>query len=328
MKICFYALREFDELNYCEQYKRQYGIDFKYTSKYPSPENISFAEGCDAVSMTPCDMSEQIITAFHKIGVKYITCRSIGYDHVSLSAVKKYGMKLSNVSYSPNSVANYTIMLMLMCIRRMPHIMKRAEVQDYSLKNKLGRDLSRCVVGVIGTGKIGATVIQHLLGFGCKILAYDPYENVELKEVIEYTDLDTLLRNADIISLHTNATSKNYHMINRESIAKMKDGVTLINTARGKLIDSTALIEGIKNGKISGAGLDVLEDENGLYYYNRMGENIINDTMAILSSFPNVILSPHTAFYTEEDVRDMVKGCFESVDAFSQGMNCIHEIRL
>lgn len=328
MKICFYALREFDELKYCEQYKKQYGIDYIYTTEYPSPENIVLAEGCDAVSMTPCDMSEPMVKGFHEIGIKYITCRSVGYDHVSLEAARRYNMKVSNVSYLPDGVANYAIMLMMMCTRRMAHIMKRAELQDYSLKNKLGRDICHCVIGVIGTGKIGATVIRHLAGFGSKILAYDPYENEELKEVAEYTDLDTLLEKADVISLHMNATEKNYHMINRETIGKMKSGVILINTARGKLIDSEALIEGIKTGKIGGAGLDVLENENGLYYYNRMGENIANDTLAILKSFPNVILSPHTAFYTEEDVRDMVKGCFESVDGFAKGIQTVHEIRL
>ena len=327
MKICFYALRKFDELKYCEQYKKQYGIDYVYTSEYPSFDNVALAEGCEAVSMTPCDMSDTLVKAFHEIGVKYITCRSIGYDHVSLSAARQYNMRVSNVSYPPSGVANYAIMLMLMCTRRMAHIMKRAELQDYSLKNKLGRDISHCVIGIIGTGKIGATVARHLSGFGCKILAYDPYENAELKEIVEYTELETLLQNADIISLHMNATDQNYHMINRETIAKMKQGVILINTARGKLIDSDAVVDGIKSGKIGGAGLDVLENENGLYYYDHMGDNIANDTMAILRAFPNVILSPHTAFYTEEDVRDMVKGCFESVDAFEQGIPTAHEVK-
>ena len=328
MKICFYALREFDELKYCEKYKKQYGIDFVYTTEYPSLTNISMAAGCDAVSMTPCDMSEPIVRSFYEIGVKYIACRSIGYDHVSLTAVKKYKMKLSNVSYSPSSVANYAIMLMLMCTRKMAHIMKRAELQDYSLKNKLGRDLSHCTVGIIGTGKIGTAVIKHLEGFGCRILAYDSFENIELKEIVEYTDLDTLLKSSDIISLHMNATKKNYHLINQDTVKKMKAGVIIINTARGKLIDSTALIDGITTGKIGGAGLDVLEDENGLYYYERMGENINNTTMAVLKSFLNVILSPHTAFYTEEDVRDMVKCCFESIDAFDHGNRTMHEIRI
>ena len=318
MKICFYALREYDELNFCKQFKEEMEIDFIYTGEYPSIENAELARGCDAVSMTPCDMSAEIVEAFHAVGVKYITCRSIGYDHVDLKRAKELNMRVSNVCYPPEGVANYAIMLLMMCSRRFAHILKRVEVQDYSLKNKLGRDISFCTVGVIGTGKMGATVIKHLSGFGCKIVAYDPYEKEEVKQYATYVSLDELYEVSDMITLHMNATEENYHLIRKESIGKMKQGVIIVNTARGKLIDSDALIDGIESGKIGGAGLDVLEDENGLYYYNHMGENLINHSLAILRSFPNVILSPHTAFYTRRDVEDMVKGCFESVLAFEK----------
>ena len=328
MKICFYALREYDELNFCKQFKEEMKIDFIYTGEYPSVENAELARGCDAVSMTPCDMSAEIVEAFHAVGVKYITCRSIGYDHVDLKRAKELNMRVSNVCYPPEGVANYAIMLMMMCSRRFAHILKRVEVQDYSLKNKLGRDISFCTIGVIGTGKIGATVIKHLSGFGCKIVAYDPYEKEEVKQYATYVSLEELYETSDIITLHMNATEDNYHLIRKESIDKMKPGVMIVNTARGKLIDSDALIAGIESGKIGGAGLDVLEDENGLYYYNHMGENLSNHSLAILRSFPNVILSPHTAFYTRRDVEDMVKGCFESVLAFEKQEETFHEIRI
>lgn len=326
MKIFMYSLREFDELKYCEKCKEEMDIDFAYTSQYPSLENACLAKGFDAVSSTPCDMPAALIDRFHELGVKYITCRSIGYDHVDLKRAKEYGMRVSNVSYPPEGVANYAIMMMLMCTRKMPHIMKRAEVQDYSLKGKLGRDLSSCTVGVIGTGKIGAALIRHLSGFGCRILAYDIYQNPEVVPYGEYVDLDTLFRESHIISLHTNATENNYHLICRETLEKMQDGVIIINTARGKLIHDEALIEALESGKVAAAGLDVVEDENGLYYYNHAGENMSNRTLAILRSFPNVILSPHTAFYTEEDVENMVKGCFESLKAFEMGEATCHEV--
>lgn len=326
MKICFYALREHDELAFCKQNKEAFGIDFIYTTEYPSLENAELAESCEAVSMTPCDMSAEIVEAFYKAGVKYITCRSIGYDHVDMNRAKKLGMKVSNVCYPPDGVANYAIMLMLMCTRRFAHILKRVELQDYSLKNKIGKDISSSTVGIIGTGKIGSTVIEHLSGFGCKIIAYDPHENQTIKKYAEYVSLEELFASADVISLHMNATSDNHHLISRGEIAKMKKGVILINTARGKLIDSEALIEGIEQGIVGGAGLDVLENENGLYYYDHMGEVIENRKLAILRSFPNVILSPHTAFYTTEDVSDMVKGCFESLYAFEKGIKTIHEV--
>ncbi|MBQ7197210.1 MAG: D-lactate dehydrogenase VanH-A [Synergistaceae bacterium] len=319
MKICFYALREFDELHFCNEMKKKYKIDFVYSTEYPNEQNISLATGCDGVSCTPCDMSAKVLKAFHDVGVKYILTRSIGYDHIDLAAARELGMKVDNVTYTPTGVADYAIMLMLASVRRFAHILKRAELQDYSLKNKLGRDFSCCTVGVMGTGKIGRTVLKHLSGFGCRLLAYDIFENDEAKHYASYVNLDELLRESDIITLHMNANDENYHIINRETISKMKDGAYIINTARGKLIDSEALIWGIETGKLGGAALDVVEFENGLYYYNRMGEVMVNPKLAILRSFPNVILSPHTAFYTAEDVREMVEGNFRSCFEFGTG---------
>ena len=210
-------------------------------------------------------------------------------------------------------------MLMLMVCRRIAHIMKRAELQYYSFNEKMGRELSGCTVGIIGTGRIGKTVIDHLAGFGCKMLAYDLYQNPEVSERAEYVSLEELFAQSDIVTLHTPATKENYHLIDREAIKTMKDGCMIINAARGTLVDSDALIEGIESRKVGGAALDVLEDEAGLYFLNRSGEVISNRQMAILKSFPNVILSPHTAFYTDEAVSDMCRCVFESVRAFEAG---------
>ena len=318
MKICFYALRD-DELQFCGDMRKKYGVDFTYTAEYPNAENISLAENCDGMSCTPCDMSAKVLESFRNVGVKYILTRSIGYDHIDLAAARELGMKVDTVSYTPTGVADYAIMLMLASVRRFAHILRRADLQDYSLKNKLGRDFSACTVGVMGTGRIGTTVIQHLSGFGCRILAYDVRENETAKKFARYVDRDTIFRESDIITLHMNANDDNYHIIGHDSIAKMKPGAYIINTARGKLVDSDAIIAGIESGKLGGAALDVLEYENGLYYYNRMGEVMVNQKLAILRSFPNVILSPHTAFYTAEDVRDMVEGNFRSCYEFGTG---------
>ena len=319
MKICFYALRVYDELEFCEEMKSKYGVDYIYSVNYPSPENYSLASGCEGISCTPCDMSAKTLEIFKDLGVKYILCRSIGYDHVDLKRARELDLKVDTVSYTPTGVADYAIMLMLASVRRFGHILKRAELQDYSLKNKIGRDFSQCTVGVMGTGRIGTTVLEHLTGFGCKLLAYDVYENERAKKIAKYVSLDEILAESDIISLHMNANEQNYHIINKESIAKMKDDAYIINTARGKLIDSDALIQGIESGKLGGAALDVLEFENGLYYYNLMGEVMINHKLAMLRSYPNVILTPHTAFYTREDVRDMIKCNFESLHDFETG---------
>ena len=319
MKICFYALREYDELHFCRDMQKKYGVDFVWTAEYPNDSNISLASGCDGVSCTPCDMSRKVLQAFRDVGVKYILTRSIGYDHIDLNAARELGLKVDTVTYTPTGVADYAIMLMLACVRKFAHILKRAELQDYSLRNKLGRDFSMCTVGVMGTGRIGTTVLQHLSGFGCRLLAYDVYENDTARKYAKYVGLDEILAESDIITLHMNANDENYHIINRETIDKMKLGAYIINTARGKLVDSEALIWGIESRRLGGAALDVVEFENGLYYYNLMGEVMVNPKLAILRSFPNVILSPHTAFYTAEDVCDMVEGNFRSCYEFGTG---------
>lgn len=319
MKIFFYALREFDELAYCVECKEKTGMDFGYSTEYPTWDNAVLAEGCEAVSCTPCDMGERMLERFHSLGVKYIICRSIGYDHVDRAAAKRLGLKVSNVTYPPDGVANDAVMLMLMCLRKAKQVMLRAESQDYTLNGKIGRDMAGCTVGVIGTGRIGRTVLKNLSGFGCKCLAFDLYRSPEVESLAEYVPFEELLARSDIITLHTNATEENYHLICDETIEKMKPGVILINTARGKLIDSAALIRGIESGKVGAAGLDVLEDENCLYYYNLSGKIIANRDMAVLRSFPNVILMPHTAFYTETNVRHMIEGCFEGCACFGAG---------
>ena len=305
MKIFAYALREFDEKNFFDQFSKEYNCEYDYTTAYPSPENVELARGYDAISATPCDLSADMLERFYNVGVRYIATRSIGVDHIDLNKAKELGMGVCHVSYAPETVADYAIMLMLMCCRKICHILERSKVQDYTLKGKMGKDICDCTIGVIGTGQIGRTVIKHLSTFGCRILAYDLYPSKECEGMAEYVSLDELYAQSDIITLHTPATADNYHMLNAETFAKMKDDVIIINTARGALIDTEALICAVESGKIGHAALDVLEHEDGLYYINRVGDPIENRQMAVLRSFPNVILSPHTAFYTEKVVRDM-----------------------
>ena len=324
MKIFFYFMRTFDELPMAEEISREFGIPFGYCEDYPSLENAELAAGYDVVSAPPCSMPAELLRRFAELGVRCVAAHSIGYDHIDLNAARALGLRVTNVTYPPDGVANYAIMLMLMCLRRMPHIMKRSELQDYSLRGKIGKDISHCTVGVIGTGNIGGTVVRHLSGFGCRVLACDLVRRPELPA--EYTELDTLLAQSDIITLHAPATTENEHLIDAKAIARMKDGVCIVNTARGKLIDTDALIEGLRTGKVGSCGLDVLEHESGLYYANRQYDVIDNPRMAILRSFPNVLLSPHTAFYTEEDVYHMVEGNFLSARHLAEGTADPHQI--
>lgn len=327
MKIFFYALRDYDELPAAEHFSKEYGIPFGWTSEYPNEKNYGLMKGYDAFCCLPCDMSGPVIDRLHEEGIQYVLARSIGYDHLNFEEMKKYGMRAANVSYPPETVANYAIMLIMMAARKVNEIILRANAQDFSLKGKIGRDISGMTIGVIGTGRIGSTVISHLSGFGCRILCYDPYPKEENLKYAEYTDLDTIFRECDAITLHANVTPENTHLLNAEAFAKMKKGVLIVNTSRGKLIDTDALIAALKNGTVGGACLDVLENENGLYYYNRSADLIDNDEMAILRSFPNVLLMPHTAFYTRITVDNMIKSCFEAAHAFETGEPTYHELK-
>ena len=307
MRMFVFSMRTFDELPCFEKYCPQYGIEYDYTTETPCMDNLDLAKGYDVVNVITTVFDQPMLKKLHDMDVKCIATRTIGYDHIDVDYAKSLGMGVIHISYSPNSVADYAIMMMLMGLRRMPHIMERANIQDYTLKGKIGRELPDCTVGVIGTGRIGRTVIRHLSGFGCKMLAYDLYENEEVKQYAEYTDLDTLLKNSDVITLHAPATDDNYHMIDAAAIEKMKQDVVIINCARGALMDTDALIDGIESGKVGFAGLDVVEHESGLYYFNRMGEPLHNPRLAILRSYSNVLVSPHTAFYTEEAVANMAE---------------------
>lgn len=305
MRIFVYAMREYDELKYFKKFQKQYGFEFGYTTEYPSMDNAELARGYDAISIITNPMYPEIMDKFYALGVRYIATRSIGYEHIDTKYAAKIGMRATHVTYSPNSVANYTIMMMLMACRNVNYILDKAALQDFSLEGKMGKELSTSTVGVIGTGNIGATVIKHLSSFGCKILAYDLYPKDEIKQYATYTDLDTLYRNSDIITLHVPGMESNYHMINSDTIEKMKDGVIIVNAARGLLIDTEALITGLESGKVGYAALDTFEHEKGLYYLNLEHEILKNRDLAMLNAMPNVMLSPHMAFYTDQAVSDM-----------------------
>lgn len=319
MKMFVYNFREFDEGKYFEEITKKYGVQAEYAAQSPCPENAEWVKGYECVNVITTRIDKPLLEKFKEYGVKYITTRTIGYDHIDVKTAKKLGIRVSNITYTPDTVAEYTVMLMLMAKRKMKRIMERAVIQDYTLKGIIGSELNQCVVGIIGTGRIGETVIRDISGFGCKILAYDLYQKESVKGYAEYTDLDTLMRGADIISLHMPANESNYHMIDEKAIAKMKPGVLLVNTARGALIDSGALISGIESGKIGGAALDVVEKELGLYYNDLRSTVLENRELAILKSFPNVIVTPHMAFYTEEAIHDMVKHSIESYCMFAKG---------
>ena len=244
-----YNLREFDERPYFDQYAEKYGIRIVSTAESPTLENADLAKGCRFVNVITTPIQRPLLERFHALGVRYLVTRTIGYDHIDTKAAQELGIQIANTPYGPDGVAEYTILLMLMCIRKMRSIQHRFEGQDYTLKGLLGRELSDMTVGVIGTGRIGTRLIQMLTGFGCKVLAYSPHPNETAARHATYCSLETLLRDSDLITLHAPATDATWHMLDASAFSSMKDGVVLINTARGALMDTDALLANLQTGK-------------------------------------------------------------------------------
>lgn len=307
MKIAVYNYRDFDEALFFEKFSKQYNVEIVPIRDRQTVENAHLAQGCQGVSIVTQEATRDIIKIWAENGVKHLSTRTIGFDHIDLEAAKEFNIKVSNVTYSTGSVADYTVMLMLMCLRRMKSIIKRAEGMDYGLVGNLGREIKDLTVGVVGTGKIGTHVLKNLTGFGCKLLAYDPYKNPEAESIAQYVSLEELYKNSDIITFHTPANPSSFHMVNSETLKIMKDGVVIINTARGTIIDTPVFIDAIESGKIGAAGLDVIENELGIFYGDYKYQNVKNREMSILKDFPNVLMLPHMAFYTENAISDMVE---------------------
>lgn len=317
MKIAVYSCRP-DETALFNEYGEKYQVELIMTKETPALSNSSFVEGCQAVSVISAPVSAALIEDWHKRGIKMISTRTIGYEHIDSVRARELDITVSNVSYTPRTVAEYTVMTILMALRRMKAIMTRYIGQDYSLQDIRGRELHHMTVGVIGTGRIGENVIKYLSGFGCRILAYAMYQKEDVKQLAEYVDLDTIWEKCDVITVHAPATKETYHMLNRETMGKMKDGVVLINMARGSMIDTDALIEALESGKVGAAALDMVEGDNGIYYKDHKYAPTGHHAMAVLNAMPNVLMTPHTAFFTDEAVSDMVefsiKSCVDTLN--------------
>lgn len=327
MRLFAYALREYDELGYMKEAASQLGFEFDWTSEYPTLDNASLAAGHDALCIITNPMRADLLDAFHAVGVKNLATRTIGYEHIDVAHACELGMRVANAPYPPEGVANYAIMLLLMAQRKVKLLARHSIAQDFGLHGKLGKDVSTSTVGVIGTGRIGSTVVRHLSGFGCKILAYDPYPNKEVEKYATYVDLDTLLAQADAITLHAPGLAENYHMLDSAAFAKMKDGVVLVNAARGMLVDTEALVAAVESGKVGAAALDTIENEADLYYRDLSRDVLPNRDRSVLMAFPNVVVSPHMAFYTAEDVRAMIFNSASALLAFSREEDTPFEVR-
>jgi D-lactate dehydrogenase len=290
-----------------QKFAEEYGVELHALPYSPTLENAGNTEGCDAVSIVTSAITKEVLEKWKASGIRCVSTRTVGFDHIDIEAAKALEIPVSTVNYTQASVAEYTVMLIMMALRKVKTIMTRALVQDFSLTNVRGRELRICTVGIIGAGRIGEAVIHRLRGFGCKILVNTLHPKEELSSFVSYVSLEELWRESDVISLHVPATTETQYLIGEKEIEKMKDGVVLINAARGTLIDTQALIAGLEAGKIGAAALDVLENERKIFYKDAKYKVLTNRELAVLQSMPNVIITPHTAFYTEEAVSDMVE---------------------
>ncbi len=285
------------------------------TPRRPTLETAGLAAGCDGVSVVTTPVDASLARAWHDLGVRAVSTRTAGWEHVDAAALHELGIGFSNVNYTPWTVAEYTVMTMLMCLRRMRIILSRYDVQDFSLRGVRGRELRGRTVGVAGAGHIGSAVVRQLSSFGCRLLTISRRAPPDIEDLAERVSKQDLLARSDVLTLHLPASAETGHFLDAGAFARMKEGSVLVNMARASLVDTQALLSALESGRLAGCALDVMDGEGPLYYRDCKGLVIAGRDMAALRAMPNVLLTPHTAFFTEEAMRDKVAYSLRSLRA-------------
>lgn len=328
-KIAFFDTKPYDKASF-DEVNQQYGFDIVYHKGQLNRNNVILTKGMDAVCIFVHDSADaEIIREMADNGVKLLALRAAGYNNVDLAAS---GGRLKVVrvpAYSPYAVAEHAVALMLSLNRKIHRAYWRTRDGNFSLHGLMGFDMYGKTAGIIGTGKIAKKLIHILKGFGMNILAYDVYpdERFAKETGFAYVSLEELYRQSDIISLHCPLTEQTRNMINEESIALMKEQVMLINTSRGQLIHTNALIEGLKSKKILAAGLDVYEEEEDYFYEDKSDKIIDDDVLARLLSFNNVIVTSHQGFFTREAMRNIAETTLQNMQDFMEGKPLVNEVK-
>jgi len=298
----------------------RFGVLPTITDAAVSNANLELALGNRCISVGhKTQISGSILLALRQAGVRYVSTRSVGCNHIDAACAVDVGISVENVAYSPDSVADYTLMLMLMAVRNAKSTISRAQVHDYRLNDVRGRELRDMTIGVIGTGRIGVAVIDRLRGFGCRVLAFDRCP----KGVVDYVPLDELLQQSDVVTLHAPLNADTHHLLNRRRIKQMRHGAFIINTGRGALLDTEALIPELESGRLGGAALDVLEGEEGIFYADCRNKPIENELLLRLQQLSNVLISPHVAYYTDHTLSDTVENTLLNCLQFERRAACI-----
>jgi D-lactate dehydrogenase len=330
MKVVVYSTKKYDK-NYFELVNVKYGFELEFYDFLLNERTVKMAEGADAVCIFVNDVANRVVLQkLAELGVRFIALRCAGFNNVDLQAAKEFGLKVVRVpAYSPEAVAEHTVGLMLVLNRRINKAYNRTRDANFSLEGLIGFNMHGRTAGVIGSGKIGVAVMRILKGFGMNILTYDPYVNQAALDLgAQYVDLDTLYAQSHVITLHCPATPENYHLLNKTSFDKMRDGVLIVNTSRGSLINTADALQALKSRKIRGLGIDVYENERELFFEDKSNEVILDDTFSLLAASHNVLMTGHQAFLTEEALTSIAEVTLHNIADLVRNIDSPNEVKV
>ncbi len=328
MRVGIFSAKPYD-IDHFDRVNQTFGLQIEYFDYRLCLQTVRLAHGFDVVCAFVNDsLGDKVLTELSKNGTKVIAMRCAGFNNVDLEVAKKLNLRVVNVpSYSPESVAEHTVALMLTLNRKVHKAYQRTRDANFSLSGLVGFNMQHRNVGVIGTGRIGLATIKVLLGFGCHVYAHDPYPNHAVLELgVEYVSLEEIFAVCDIISLHCPLTSENHHLLNRDSFSRMKPGVMVINTSRGGLLNALDAIEALKTGQLGSLGLDVYENEKELFFEDKSNEVIQDDVFRRLSACHNVIFTGHQAVLTEEALSAIAFTTLTNITQLSSVEHCLNEL--
>ena len=325
MKVAVYSAKQYDVESFSKVDKERFPIEYKFYDEKLTIDTISLAKGCEAVCVFVNDnVTKEVVDALYEAGIKLIALRCAGFNNVDLKACQDKITVVRVPAYSPYAVAEHAMALLLTSVRRIHKAYNRTRDYNFALKGLTGFDFHGKTVGVVGTGKIGKIFANICNGFGMNILGYDKFESPDF--IGKYVDLDTLLAESDIISLHCPLTPETYHLLNRETLNKTKKGVTIVNTSRGSLIDAEDLLSSIKERQVGAVCLDVYEEESDLFFNDNSGHILNDDILARLISMPNVIVTSHQAFLTQEALMNIAETTSQNIVDFANGKKSPNEV--
>lgn len=330
MKIVCFGVRE-TEVPYFHKINEDFGYELKLVNSGLTHDNVEEAMGAEAIMVRGnCKADRRNLELLKNNGLKYVLTRTVGFDHVDLEAVKDLSLDCARVpGYSPNAISELAVTLAMMLLRHTAYTVNRTSNKNFIVDSFMfSKEIRNCTVGILGTGKIGLTTAKLFKGLGAKVLGYDVFESDAAKEVVEFKSLDEVIRESDIISIHMPYfKDSNYHIVNDDFIAKMKDGAILVNTARGELQDLEAIIRGIESGKLGGFGADVLEGESDIFFKDLSGQTLENEVFEkLVNLYPKVLITPHMGSYTDEALTNMISISYENLKDYLEVGECKNKI--